>query len=166
MKTIPVVPIRRVMHSLCASRRRERRRPFRSAAMIKKLLLSALVLVAVIAFSFSAWDASALTKGPTCVGKCEGAAARCLRGCHHEEFCQDACDDAEHTCLSGCKKPISGAGTESKKCAQCESALQTCNRRCSNAVTPRLKQKCDNRCSITELTCRERNHCDDEKPAR
>jgi hypothetical protein len=139
--------------------------------MIKKLLLSALVPVAVVAFFFSAWDASALTKGPTCVGKCESNAARCNRGCRplsgkDKEFCQDSCDGAETTCLSGCKKPISGAGKESKKCEKCESVLQTCNGTCSHAVTPQLKQKCDNRCSITELICRERNRCDDEKPAR
>ena len=135
--------------------------------MIKKLLLSALVPVAVLAFSFSAWDASALTKAPTCVGKCERDAARCNRPCQNlsgkdKDFCQASCDGAEATCLSGCKKPISGAGKESKKCEKCESALQTCNRRCSHAVTPQLKQKCENRCSITELTCRERNHCDDK----
>jgi len=137
--------------------------------MVKKLLLSALVPVAV--FSFSAWDASALTKGPTCVGKCQREEARCNRPCLHlsgkdKEFCMAACDDATHTCLSDCKKPVSDAGKESKKCEKCESALQTCNRRCSNAVTPQLKQKCENRCSITELTCRERNRCDDKQPAR
>jgi hypothetical protein len=139
--------------------------------MIKKLLLSALVPVAVVVFSFSAWDASAVTRGPTCVGQCEKDAARCNRPCRHlsgkeREFCEASCDGAEATCLSGCKKPISGAGTASKKCEKCESALQTCNRRCSNAVTPQLKQKCENRCSITELICRERNRCDDKKPAR
>ena len=141
--------------------------------MIKKLLLSALVPLAVVAFSFSAWDASALTKGQTCVGKCESDARTCNRPCLHlsgknKEFCQDSCGGAEATCLSGCKKPISGAAKaeESKKCEQCKSALQTCNRRCSNAVTPQLKQKCENRCSITEVLCRERNRCDEEKPAR
>jgi hypothetical protein len=141
--------------------------------MIKKLLLSALVLLAVVAFSFSARDASALTKGPTCVGKCESDARTCNRGCRNlsgkdKEFCQTSCDGAEATCLSGCKKPISDAAkaNESKKCQQCESALQTCNRTCSNAVTPQLKQKCEIRCSITEVRCRERNRCDEEKPAR
>ena len=139
--------------------------------MIKKLLLSALVSLAVVAFSFSAWDASALTKGPTCVGKCESDACRCNRGCRNlagenKEFCQGSCDSAEATCLSGCKKPISGAGKESKKCEKCVSALQICNRICSNAVTPQLKQKCENRCTITEVICRERNRCDEEKPAR
>jgi hypothetical protein len=151
----------------------ERRRPFRSAAMIKKLLLSALVTLAVVAFSFSAPDASALTKGQTCVGKCESDAGRCNKPCRHlsgknREFCEASCDGAEAACLSGCKKPVSGAANagESKKCQQCESALQLCNRRCSNAVTPELKQKCENRCSITNLICRERNRCDEEKPAR
>ena len=137
------------------------------SAMIKKLLLSALIPVAVVVFSFSSWDASALTRGQTCAGKCESNSARCNRGCRNlsgdqKQFCQDSCDGAEATCLSACKKPISGAGTESKKCEKCESALQTCNRRCSNAVTPQLKQKCENRCSITELICRERNSCDDK----
>jgi hypothetical protein len=112
-----------------------------------------------------------MTKGPTCVGKCQSDAGRCNKPCRNlsgkdKEFCQASCDSAEASCLSGCKKPISGAAKESKKCEKCESALQTCNRRCSNAVTPQLKQKCDNSCSIAELMCRERNRCDEEKPPR
>jgi hypothetical protein len=88
--------------------------------MIKKLLLSALVPLAVVAFFFSAWDASALTKAPSCGGKCERDAGTCNRGCRNlsgenKKFCQDSCDGAEATCLSGCKKPISGAAKESKK---------------------------------------------------